>query len=546
LLQNQTYFQEISSRSETVESCLQSSIAEYLNTEVANEAITDLSTALDWVKSTFLYIRASRNPSHYGIPIEAAKSKESFDAWLIDNLIWPNIKLLLDGGMISRSSNKHDTFSASQSGIIMSENYIKLGTMSAICKASSCSSEEQLIWIIAKSEELSSTILRRNEKRVLNKLNASGLTRYIVRDMQAKSPNKPLARIKSPSQKNFLLLMYALSSSCQKQFDPLDYAFKQEINGILSTGLRIAQCMVKYFSSHIDKPRALFESLLLKKTLDQKIWPDDPMLLTQAETIGEVIASRLLSSNINTFRKLLLSDPRALENTAQKNYPWGTKIQDIVSRVCPPPIHVKIKISQQSPHELLDVNINISLQEEGEKFKRSLNRGCILLVYDLKGDVVHIYRKVSYSVFEGAGFPIYMKKKFDVDDKNSLIIKVIDSLIHGHDVHIAVSMTPSESNSTDEDSQRVSPRCIQSKLNMKPKTEKGEQILTEASDSPPKAAQVQYIDLTSTQADHIESAPPGTDSKRVQPQHTIKNISPEDVERFRKRYKSMFDFLSSD
>ena len=546
-MQNKLYFQEVSSRSETVESCLQSSIPEYLNTEVTNRTITDLSTALTWVKSTFLYIRASRNPAHYGIPIQAAKNEESLDTWLINHLLLPNIKLLQDGGMISGSLNGSDTFSPSQSGILMSENYIKLGTMSAICKASSSSSEEQLIWIIAKSEELSSTILRRNEKSVLNKLNSSGLTRYIVRDLQAKSPNKPLARIKLPSQKNFLLLMYALSSRCQKEFEPLDYAFKQEINAILSTGLRIAQCMVKYFSSHTDKPRALFESLLLKKTLDQKIWPDDPMLLTQAETIGEVIASRLLSSNISTFSQLIRSDPRALENFAQKNYPWGTKIQDIVSRVCPPPMHIKIKISQQNLHDLLDVNIKISLKEEGEMFKRSLNRGCILLVYDLKGDVVRIYRKFSYSVFAGAGFSIDMKKNFVLDDKNSLIIKVVDPLIHGHDVHIAVNMTPSESNSSNEDSRRASPTSIHSKLNMKPKSVKREQIPIADAESTPKAAQTQYIDLTSTPAEPIESGPPeGAGSKRVQPRNIMKTISPEDVERFKKRYKSMFDFLSSD
>src|SRR6056297_2069168 len=94
---------------------------------------------------------------------------------------------------------------------------MRLSTMSAICKLKSSSSMEDLMWVIANSDELSPTIVRRNEKKVLNAINKSGMLRYTVKDLR-KSPAKILDRVQLPSQKNFLLMMHALSSKARKEY----------------------------------------------------------------------------------------------------------------------------------------------------------------------------------------------------------------------------------------------------------------------------------------------------------------------------------------
>ena len=41
-------------------------LIEHLNAEIVLNTITDVSIALEWLKSTFLYIRILKNPTHYG------------------------------------------------------------------------------------------------------------------------------------------------------------------------------------------------------------------------------------------------------------------------------------------------------------------------------------------------------------------------------------------------------------------------------------------------------------------------------------------------
>lgn len=45
---------------------LHSHLMEHLNAEIVLQTISDVNMALDWIRSTLLYIRALKNPTHYG------------------------------------------------------------------------------------------------------------------------------------------------------------------------------------------------------------------------------------------------------------------------------------------------------------------------------------------------------------------------------------------------------------------------------------------------------------------------------------------------
>ncbi len=47
-------------------SSLHRNLIGHLNAEIVLHTITDVSIALEWLKSTFLYIRIKQNPKHYG------------------------------------------------------------------------------------------------------------------------------------------------------------------------------------------------------------------------------------------------------------------------------------------------------------------------------------------------------------------------------------------------------------------------------------------------------------------------------------------------
>lgn len=53
---------------ELIESTLHRHLVEHLNAEIVLGTITDIAVAMNWIKSTYLYVRALKNPKHYGIP----------------------------------------------------------------------------------------------------------------------------------------------------------------------------------------------------------------------------------------------------------------------------------------------------------------------------------------------------------------------------------------------------------------------------------------------------------------------------------------------
>lgn len=60
---------------------LHSNLVEHLNAEIVLQTISDVNMALDWIRSTFLYIRALKNPTHYGPGWKHKQRAESVPAW---------------------------------------------------------------------------------------------------------------------------------------------------------------------------------------------------------------------------------------------------------------------------------------------------------------------------------------------------------------------------------------------------------------------------------------------------------------------------------
>jgi ATP-dependent DNA helicase HFM1/MER3 len=58
-------------------SSLMENLIEHLNAEICSESIFDINSAMKWLKSTFFYIRARKNPKQYKIP-ETAKDIDVF------------------------------------------------------------------------------------------------------------------------------------------------------------------------------------------------------------------------------------------------------------------------------------------------------------------------------------------------------------------------------------------------------------------------------------------------------------------------------------
>lgn len=60
-----------------LESHLHQHLAEHLNSEIVLRTIHNLKVAMHWIKESFLYVRAIKNPCNYGFT--AGMSKENIE-----------------------------------------------------------------------------------------------------------------------------------------------------------------------------------------------------------------------------------------------------------------------------------------------------------------------------------------------------------------------------------------------------------------------------------------------------------------------------------
>ena len=59
-------YKNLTSGMEKIESSLHENLIEHMNAEIVLQTISDLPKAIEWLKSTYFYIRVRKNPSYYG------------------------------------------------------------------------------------------------------------------------------------------------------------------------------------------------------------------------------------------------------------------------------------------------------------------------------------------------------------------------------------------------------------------------------------------------------------------------------------------------
>lgn len=211
----------------------------------------------------------------------------------------------------------------------------------------------------------------------------------------------------------------------------MEYSLKQEAEQVLSTGIRIAGTMVRYFS-HLSRAKELRHSLTLKKVMKQKKWPDDVLLLTQIPKVGLISASRLLSAEISTFSDVLDTDPRKLEAVSKRPYPWGNQIQDAVGKLIPPQLDVACTVSNCTGTKW-DFKVSIRLTDNKAKLN-SLKQWCHVIVSSPSNQIL-VLRRISYASLKqfSATCSIKMAPK---EQGVELSTYIIDETLVGVDVSI--------------------------------------------------------------------------------------------------------------
>ncbi|XP_060089016.1 probable ATP-dependent DNA helicase HFM1 [Heteronotia binoei] len=300
---------------DTIESSLHKHLTEHLNAEIVLYTITDVNIALEWIRSTFLYIRALKNPAHYGFSVGCDRA--AIEAKL-QELCLKNLNDLSSFDLIKMDEELN--FKPTEAGRLMAWYYIAFDTLKKCFMIKGTESLSELVTLLSSCNEFSDIKLRTNEKKILNTLN---------RDKNKISIRYPMdGKIKTREMKVNCLIQAQLGCL------PIqDFTLTQDIGKIFRNGIRVTKWLSEFLSSHQNNFLALLNALILAKCFRCRLWESSLYVSKQLEKIGVTLSNAMMSAGLTSFRKIEDTNARELELILNRHPPFGNQIKESIAHL---------------------------------------------------------------------------------------------------------------------------------------------------------------------------------------------------------------------
>ncbi|KAA0719127.1 putative ATP-dependent DNA helicase HFM1 [Triplophysa tibetana] len=306
---------------DSIESSLHTNLVEHLNAEIVLHTISDVNMALDWIRSTFLYIRALKNPKHYGFPPDLDKCGIETK---LQELCLKNLNSLASLNLITMDEDiniKPTGMSHTETGKLMARYCVAFDTVRQFSEVTGTETLPELIEMISKGKEFSDVQLRVNEKKTLNMLNKDKNRTTIRYPMEGK--------IKSNDMKVNCLIQAQLGCIPIQEFGLI-----QDTGKIFRNAIRVSKYLTEFLRHHSQKNfSAQLNSLILAKCFRAKLWENSPYVSKQLEKIGQSFATAMVNAGLTTFSKIEETSPRELELIVNRHPPFGNQIKEAVSKL---------------------------------------------------------------------------------------------------------------------------------------------------------------------------------------------------------------------
>ncbi|XP_068757801.1 probable ATP-dependent DNA helicase HFM1 [Montipora capricornis] len=405
-----------------LESSLHHHLIEHLNAEIVLNTITDVSIALEWLKSTFLYIRILKNPMYYGIP--EGLEKESLEQKLQD-LCLKSLNTLEKAGLIKMDDGFD--LKPTDAGRLMARYCIAFDSMKQFLQIKGKESLSDMVELVSKCKEFSDVKLRVSEKRILNALN---------KDKNKQTIRFPISgRIKTTEQKVNCLIQATLGSLVVAEF-----SLTQDVTKIFRSGQRITRCLTELQMLKSDFT-ALQNSLVLAKCMKARLWENSKFVSRQLEKIGLSLSNMMVNAGLTTFMKIEGTNPREIEMIVNRHPPFGNQIREAASNL--PKFEVSVHQTGRHQSNRAEIIVTITMtnyikRKEAISSER-ISHFIVLLIGDADNKVV-FKQRLGDTFFMKEG---YWSKKVEVQrapiQSSELSINLISQDYVGLDVSTTYS-----------------------------------------------------------------------------------------------------------
>ncbi|XP_062373208.1 probable ATP-dependent DNA helicase HFM1 isoform X2 [Sardina pilchardus] len=422
-LQTKNKYTKVLSGAETIESSLHLNLLEHLNAEIVLHTISDVNMALDWIRSTFLYIRAMKNPAHYGFPSEL--DKIGIEANLQD-LCLENLMALSGVGLITMDEDVN--IKPSETGKLMARYCVAFDTIKYFTSISGMESLSDLVTMVSKSKEFRDIQLRVHEKRILNTLNKDKNRITIRFPMEGK--------IKNNEMKVNCLIQAQLGCVPVQ-----DFGLSQDMNRIFKNGVRVSKCLAEILDHlHQKNFSALLSALILAKCFRAKLWENSPYVSRQLDKIGISLATAMVNAGLTTFTKIEQTNARELELIVNRHPPFGNQIRERILALPKYELHLEqLPVYSNSAAEI-SVTVNMRNFDQLIAKNTPLSHHYVtVIIGDCDNNVVFL-QKLSDTVFMKSGTWSRKVCITRAAKGGEISVNLISSEYVGLDIHQRVSV----------------------------------------------------------------------------------------------------------
>ncbi|XP_064613087.1 probable ATP-dependent DNA helicase HFM1 [Liolophura sinensis] len=368
---NKFKYEALIKGTQLLESSLHKHLIEYLNAEICLRTITDVTVALEWIKSTLLYIRVMKNPKHYDMPVGLTKNQVEKR---LQDMCVRNLNLLLGIELINMDED-HFEIQTTERGRMMARFCITYSSMKKFSELSGTVSMSDMLTVLSSCKEFSDIQLRVTERRPLNMLN---------KDKNRATIRYPMTgKIKSKDMKVNCLIQAQLGSLTIQ-----DFALAQDTTKIFRVAQRVAKCLVEFMWS---KPhfQTLLTSVMLCKCLKSRLWENSKFITKQLEGIGPMLSNAFVNAGITSFQKIEETNPRELELIVNRHPPFGNLLRDAVSKLPKYELSIEQIVKYSPVSAELAVTVCLANPESVKSNKAvGSQHFCVLLIGDADNNVI--------------------------------------------------------------------------------------------------------------------------------------------------------------
>uniref|UniRef100_A0A3Q3LBA5 Probable ATP-dependent DNA helicase HFM1 n=1 Tax=Mastacembelus armatus TaxID=205130 RepID=A0A3Q3LBA5_9TELE len=375
-IQTKDKYMKLMNGMEIIESSLHSHLVEHLNAEIVLQTISDVNMALDWIRSTYLYIRALKNPTHYGF---SAKLDRCGIEAKLQELCLKNLNSLSSVGLIDMDEDIN--IKPTEAGRLMARYCVAFDTMKHFSKVAGTENLSDLIELVSKSREFTDIQLRMNEKRLLNTLN---------KDKNRITIRFPIeGKIKTSEMKVNCLIQAQLGSISVQ-----DFGLTQDTAKIFRNGMRISKCLSDFLSQRSKTGfSALLNSLILAKCFKSKLWENSPYVSKQLEKIGQTHSTAMVNAGLTTFSKIEQTNARELELILNRHPPFGNQIRESVIHL--PKYEIALEQLPKYSSATAEIVVKVHLKNQAQLLSRRTTQDhhyVSLIIGDSDNNVVFLQK----------------------------------------------------------------------------------------------------------------------------------------------------------